>query len=1431
MTSINKLTKNSIVNPGDLLVIWDEENQRTRSISYDTLKAAVPYLESAEYISPNLILTQSDGETITVAIPSGGDVISGLLDGQVPVKDQATGQLVYSGATVNSETGQWVFDRTIEVPSSSLDVGDVVTISEGSTDLLISNNIDGIVSAVVSSQIDSTGAKPPSYFKFGPEKSFIPQPFDGQVITTNPLIASSTGRVVSPDVRQINQTIFRADQDMPNVVAEIKDKASGMVIKYIPSRAAWEAETEEDRARNPGLDFIAGDNVIDYVSREEDTPGVFNIGVSPFRLTEGQEFEIIIKADVMALKGISGVPYLAEMVQDGPEVFLVAEDDQYIDEIIAGNNVTVDSTDPKKPVISASGGSGGAGVTIDVDGVEITTGVNTLDFDSSTMTIVDENPADGTVKISAKIQEQTNFIGLFNTVSDLQTAYPTPKDGMYASVLDADGKPDDRYKSQSDSWVGIGAVSGDVFVNDNKSLGIITGDGLKYEDDSGNAKISLSGVTPVIEFDVTIDATRTVSPSMVGEVITIIQTPPVISIPMIISLEAHANFSIGDTVTISADRDGENPYTNYYFAVNYTDATGRNLVKYPANNITMIRTGGGWNVSMDGRFTNVSIRPKSQFGIPYAADEQYNTPVNAFVFAESDAVEFDVDEDTNTRIVKIDLDSVTPDLSNYVEKYSKADLSQMQLAYDGEYGDDRSFYPFTIKQDINGWTQEEFTGTKVIRHKDKDSGTLGDKVLQLSSTRIDINKQPYYGDYKLQTRTNNPIYRTYSQGDIIGSDNKSLTEWKAENPDYTPIEFVDRLFNSKVLDGTNWEASITLSGETFNSTLPLGYTQFRAFRTGGSSRCFMYLHNKESHTVMYAPYKSGVEPIFRKTAYADEIEEVVTDTLNDLISPKSPDELAAQYVFEDSKLEKGYLNGHTAINPFSYDDTYNRISYDYRNESSSNARSLFQVLTIKNKSIGYMMVKEDRLKNVLDAAGVYVPPTLKSEYGVRIQSETFIRLGGTGNPPVNPTSGGKYDYRGLAIPNTNPNNGALIDPNRQSNSFFLDDGANIVTDINQANSHFRTERQLGQSPLGNAGEDMNFSLKRGVIIFSKDGDKSDAFFVEDGNSPWYIMAVELNTTASVTEQYTTVIYKSGPDKAIASINLYPNSLAAALDGEALVLENKFKSKSGYNRLSSGGGSTHRIEFWENGSIFKLSNSKIEVRLLEGMHDEDGKRHGYVKYINSKGSDVNFEWYDRNGNQISNSSVPSVCPADTVVEIFANYSTDDYAINFSQSKVISSSISEAQTPSFAKFINKSTVTVDYPLDANGEQYRPVNAAVMILDTDNLISDLNITVTSSDSYDGHYNSIGVIAIDSNGEWTTQSRRNGYRLDDGTNTYCVYSDSLNSWVLVVASVDHNHIGSIVGGVPINLYNDGQLPESYGDYSIDNNLDSMILSISSVS
>ena len=436
----------------------------------------------------------------------------------------------------------------------------------------------------------------------------------------------------------------------------------------------------------------------------------------------------------------------------------------------------------------------------------------------------------------------------------------------------------------------------------------------------------------------------------------------------------------------------------------------------------------------------------------------------------------------------------------------------------------------------------------------------GDVVDKSSAKSMTYTKQPYYGDYKIQTRTNNPVYRTVSKSDLLGDDGKGIQEWVTENPGYTPIEFVDRLFSSKVLGYTNWEASITLSNETFNGTLPYGYTQFRVFRTGGSSRSFMYLHNKESHTVLYAPYKSGAAPIFRKIAYTDEVESIVSDTLNDLISPPEPDEILSQYVFQsDSEIGYGYKNGHAAINPFSYDDDYNRISYSYRNETSNGKRSLFQVLTIKDKSMGYMMLSEERLKEAMSNSGIYVPPNLQKVYGIRIQSGTMARMGGTGDAPSNATNGGKYDYRGLAIPNTNPNTGALIDPNRRSNDVFLDADGNLITDMSNAVSHFRTERLISQVPLGNAGEDMNFALKRGAIIFSKDGDKSDAFFVDDGNSPWYIFAVELGTVASSTEQYTVVIYQDDQSKSPASINLYPNPFIAALDGDALTTSTEVSS--------------------------------------------------------------------------------------------------------------------------------------------------------------------------------------------------------------------------------------------------------------------------------
>ncbi|MEO0888875.1 MAG: hypothetical protein AAFX97_01610 [Pseudomonadota bacterium] len=149
-----------------------------------------------------------------------------------------------------------------------------------------------------------------------------------------------------------------------------------------------------------------------------------------------------------------------------------------------------------------------------------------------------------------------------------------------------------------------------------------------------------------------------------------------------------------------------------------------------------------------------------------------------------------------------------------------------------------------------------------------------------------------------------------------------------------------------------------------------------------------------------------------------------------------------------------------------------------------------------------------------------------------------------------------------------------------------------------------------------------------------------------------------------------------------------------------VEQDEFKAKSGYNRLVSGGGSTYTVNYGQNGSILKISHSTVKVQLLEGMSAENPN--GYIKYINSRNSDVAFEWYNRNGDQVTN-NVPSVCPANTVVEIFADYAKDEYVLNFGQSKVISS-VSEDQvqqivSKSFDSLLqpNEGTKTFDrHPL---------------------------------------------------------------------------------------------------------------------------------------
>ncbi len=265
---------------------------------------------------------QSSGDTI-ISVESGGSaIIDDLLPYEIPMKDPVDAKLSYSGATVDSVTGEITFDKSINVPAGSINVGAAATLSEGGEDLLVLGNITDKRGFALTADFDGTGSMVPDYVNLGAEFNNVLQPVDTDINTQNPLEFSIIGGVTPPDIRQTNQVTFRASQAMPNVVARVTDTASGTVIRYIPDRAAWDSNTG-------GLDFIVGDNIVDFISKDPSSAGIFNIGTVPFRLESGQQIDVELKSDSMSLKGVQAgpnfFPYLSQMIQEGPLVRLALE--------------------------------------------------------------------------------------------------------------------------------------------------------------------------------------------------------------------------------------------------------------------------------------------------------------------------------------------------------------------------------------------------------------------------------------------------------------------------------------------------------------------------------------------------------------------------------------------------------------------------------------------------------------------------------------------------------------------------------------------------------------------------------------------------------------------------------------------------------------------------------------------------------------------------------------------------------------------------------------------------------------------------------------------------------------------------------------------------------------------------------------------------
>ena len=154
-----------------------------------------------------------------------------------------------------------------------------------------------------------------------------------------------------------------------------------------------------------------------------------------------------------------------------------------------------------------------------------------------------------------------------------------------------------------------------------------------------------------------------------------------------------------------------------------------------------------------------------------------------------------------------DLPSGDADLSSYVKKYTDAELNKLFVSHQGKYGDDRNFYPVELSQDVNGWTQLAFTENMIFKSKAKDTGEIGDKVLELKSGKVVSHKDfevlgntIYDGDTSQPTN----LINRKALDDYVSTDtDEKIAADKAKG------EWIGGVFKDTINDDGNPEDSFT----------------------------------------------------------------------------------------------------------------------------------------------------------------------------------------------------------------------------------------------------------------------------------------------------------------------------------------------------------------------------------------------------------------------------------------------------------------------------------------------------------------------------------------------------------------------------------------------------------------------------------------------
>ena len=229
------------------------------------------------------------------------DSIVELPDDSIP--KAIGGELVVSSTNENPTTKEWLFNRSIEVPQSSVKISDTLSISEATLLSITRDKVQSTNIINVGSAVDDAAGSSKLVFQHVPSiQSVIAQPDFSVSLTDNPLVVP----LLSTLSNQTDVVTIKTGSPMANFRATITDNLTGIILKYIPSREVVDSGTG-------GLDLPAGDVLFHFNSDLDDVPasGLFYLGFTPLRQSAGQAATLVFIADTMDVLGeAGGIPFL-----------------------------------------------------------------------------------------------------------------------------------------------------------------------------------------------------------------------------------------------------------------------------------------------------------------------------------------------------------------------------------------------------------------------------------------------------------------------------------------------------------------------------------------------------------------------------------------------------------------------------------------------------------------------------------------------------------------------------------------------------------------------------------------------------------------------------------------------------------------------------------------------------------------------------------------------------------------------------------------------------------------------------------------------------------------------------------------------------------------------------------------------------------------